>query len=213
MIRRRGLQQVIRNSILVATLIGHMLSLFGLPAFITRVGWHKDLRVPFPCMYRPCGCKNAEDCWHNCCCLSLAERIAWAKQYNPSLTQGLSPVLDSQSCGSNTLAEPCCEANSCAQDNEHRCPECCREDFRHDHVCNNEKTESFASKDCKWVHPQLRKRCQGKGDELTSPILSLPANGPAKLAALNLDEHPYVCSELLLKPQCDLCPAAPPPRV
>jgi hypothetical protein len=115
MIRRRGLQQVIRNSILLATLIGHMLSLFGLPAFITRVGWHKDLRVPFPCMYRPCGCKNAEDCWHNCCCLSLAERIAWAKQYNPPMIQGLSPTLDSQSCGSNTLAEPCCEANSCAQ--------------------------------------------------------------------------------------------------
>jgi len=213
MIRRGRLEQVIRNSILLATLIGHMVSSFGVPVFITRTGGHKDLRVPFPCMYRPCGCRNAQDCWHNCCCLSLAERIAWAKQYNPTLAQRLSPIPDNQSCGSNSSSAACCEANSCAQNNEHRCPECYPEDVRYVHVCINEKADPPTSKDRKWVHPLLRKRCQGEGDELPSPMPSLPANGPAKLVALNLDEQLHVCLGLLMEPQCHPSPAAPPPRV
>jgi hypothetical protein len=40
----------------------------------------KDLSTPFPCMDRPCGCKNAEQCWLHCCCHTLAERLAWARE-------------------------------------------------------------------------------------------------------------------------------------
>jgi hypothetical protein len=40
----------------------------------------KDHSTPFPCMDSPCGCKDAEQCWRHCCCHTLAERLAWARE-------------------------------------------------------------------------------------------------------------------------------------
>src|SRR5205814_409462 len=40
----------------------------------------KDKSQPFPCMNSPCGCRSAEECWRHCCCHSLAERMAWARE-------------------------------------------------------------------------------------------------------------------------------------
>lgn len=34
----------------------------------------------FPCASSGCGCGSAEQCWRGCCCHTLAERLAWAKQ-------------------------------------------------------------------------------------------------------------------------------------
>ncbi len=42
----------------------------------------KNTSQPFPCMDSPCGCRSAEQCWRHCCCHSLAERIAWARQHH-----------------------------------------------------------------------------------------------------------------------------------
>ncbi len=35
----------------------------------------------YPCANCACGCASAEQCWRSCCCHSLAERIAWARQH------------------------------------------------------------------------------------------------------------------------------------
>jgi hypothetical protein len=40
----------------------------------------KDHSTPFPCMDSPCGCKDAEQCWRHCCCHTLTERLAWARE-------------------------------------------------------------------------------------------------------------------------------------
>lgn len=34
----------------------------------------------FPCASSGCGCDSAEKCWQNCCCHTLAERLAWAEK-------------------------------------------------------------------------------------------------------------------------------------
>lgn len=34
----------------------------------------------YPCMNHPCGCASAEQCWRHCCCTSLEERLAWARE-------------------------------------------------------------------------------------------------------------------------------------
>ena len=34
----------------------------------------------FPCENCPCGCRTAEQCWQNCCCYSLEQRLAWAER-------------------------------------------------------------------------------------------------------------------------------------
>jgi hypothetical protein len=35
----------------------------------------------FPCANCPCGCATAEQCWRSCCCHTLAERMAWAREH------------------------------------------------------------------------------------------------------------------------------------
>lgn len=39
----------------------------------------KDSSQPFPCQHCSCGCKNAEQCWINCCCFTPSQKLAWAK--------------------------------------------------------------------------------------------------------------------------------------
>lgn len=34
----------------------------------------------YPCQHGRCGCATAEQCWRSCCCKSLEERLAWARE-------------------------------------------------------------------------------------------------------------------------------------
>jgi hypothetical protein len=36
----------------------------------------------YPCADCPCGCSSAEQCWRSCCCHTMAERFAWAREHN-----------------------------------------------------------------------------------------------------------------------------------
>src|SRR5262245_38087311 len=36
----------------------------------------------YPCMYHRCGCHSAEQCWRDCCCMSMAEKLVWARKNN-----------------------------------------------------------------------------------------------------------------------------------
>jgi hypothetical protein len=75
----------------------------------------KDRTVPFPCMDKSCGCRNAEHCFKSCCCSSKAERIAWAKEHHVSeeymaLAAGAEekPVA-TKSCCTNKPTSSCCQ--------------------------------------------------------------------------------------------------------
>ena len=61
------------------SLAAYMLLASGLPILIPGAS-EKDLSQPFPCMNCACGCRNAEQCWRNCCCHTLTERLAWARE-------------------------------------------------------------------------------------------------------------------------------------
>lgn len=60
----------------------YLLVISGVPISLPLVdGSSKDRSVPFPCMDCPCGCSNAEQCWSDCCCHSVEERLAWARNH------------------------------------------------------------------------------------------------------------------------------------
>jgi hypothetical protein len=42
----------------------------------------KDVSQPFPCQDNPCGCQSAEQCWTSCCCYTVEEHWAWARDHN-----------------------------------------------------------------------------------------------------------------------------------
>ena len=35
----------------------------------------------FPCANHGCGCASADHCWRSCCCHTLGEKLAWARQH------------------------------------------------------------------------------------------------------------------------------------
>jgi hypothetical protein len=76
---RNSIAQVVRP-IAAITLAAFLLASVGYPLWSGGEG--KDLSRPFPCMYRQCGCRNAEQCWRGCCCFSGKEKLAWAKANN-----------------------------------------------------------------------------------------------------------------------------------
>jgi hypothetical protein len=40
-----------------------------------------DVSQPFPCMSHRCGCGSAAACWRGCCCMTLAQKLAWARDH------------------------------------------------------------------------------------------------------------------------------------
>lgn len=41
----------------------------------------KDSSQAFPCQHSRCGCASAQQCWRSCCCHSLRDRLAWAREH------------------------------------------------------------------------------------------------------------------------------------
>ena len=71
---------VVRQQLLVAAMVAIALlaASLGVPVLIEP---ERDTSRPFPCMHHRCGCGSAEACWHGCCCMTLAQKLAWAKEH------------------------------------------------------------------------------------------------------------------------------------
>jgi hypothetical protein len=72
---RHGL---VRRCVIAASLLAYIVVAAGVPLpLLRRPAKSGEL---FPCATSGCGCGSAEQCWRGCCCHTLAERLAWAKQ-------------------------------------------------------------------------------------------------------------------------------------
>jgi hypothetical protein len=96
-------------------LFAYLIAALGIPLPIFP---HKKSGPPFPCQNRRCGCLTAEQCWRSCCCMTPAERWAWAREHNveppayaerpASRASCCSPAPDADSCGDGK----CCTTHS-----------------------------------------------------------------------------------------------------
>ena len=98
----------------------------------------KDRSRPFPCMDSPCGCATAEQCFRECCCHSVSERLDWARRHGLeaevlAVLEGgpaagaVEPAADAGGCcsshGKKSPAKPsCCASASPADDAPPRDP-------------------------------------------------------------------------------------------
>lgn len=78
----------------------------------------KDRSVAFPCMNSPCGCASADQCFRECCCTTVAERLAFARRHR--LAAGLIAALEARLLGAGELAKrkphgACCASDRAAQ--------------------------------------------------------------------------------------------------
>ena len=84
----------------------------------------KDRSRPFPCMDSPCGCATAEQCFRECCCHSVAERLDWARRHG--LEADLLAVLEGRQHA--RAAEPEAGAGGCCSSRGKKTPSkpsCC----------------------------------------------------------------------------------------
>lgn len=99
----------------------------------------KDRSRPFPCMDSPCGCATAEQCFRECCCHSVAERLDWAKRNG--LEAELLAVLQSRIAThrARAAAKPsggCCQTAAAKPQ-----PSCCAEASAGEPRCPPEPVE------------------------------------------------------------------------
>jgi hypothetical protein len=64
-----------RAGVSAAVLAGLVIGTIGFPA-----APNGTLGAAYPCQGNGCGCRSAADCWFGCCCLTPAQRLAWAER-------------------------------------------------------------------------------------------------------------------------------------
>lgn len=118
----------------------------------------KEISVPFPCQHCACGCKNAEQCWTNCCCYTPAQKAQWAKE-NKVTPPAYAVLKDDESLADSCETKEngtksCCSKNSAAPrksaqsnqiDKRPACPNCARADNAcEEESCDGEKQDPEA---------------------------------------------------------------------
>lgn len=150
--RRHAVGQSLRRIMAMMGVFLIALLITGVP--VTRPS-RKDLSSPFPCMNSHCGCMTAEQCWRDCCCHTLQEKLAWAHEHGvtpPDYVLDQKEMLDvdhsccashkreSDSSSVSVARKDCCSHSSCCEQEEN----------------DEEKTPSFS-----WLVTIHALKCKG----------------------------------------------------
>jgi hypothetical protein len=216
-LRRRFARRVCAVVALVAYLIAAVG--FPIPAAPARGDG-----IPFPCMNHACGCRSAEQCWRSCCCLTVEERWAWAREHNvepppyaerpapkpavadrPAAKGWNTPRLRDQAEGRTAAAHAC---RDCARKAEAKTGTvaarrpCCAKD---------PPARPESTKDLRWVGGSAALGCHGQSTLwITSGAVTAPPDSPAWEPFAPPAEWLSFCPESPLGPS--LVPPDPPPR-
>jgi hypothetical protein len=119
----------------------------------------KTVGQPFSCQHHACGCRDAEACWHDCCCFTAAEKVAWARRHGVAPPPFVLAAAERESS-----ASPCRHA-------------CCRTAAQPDAAQEIAQTPPPAGDGV--VLMILALRCRGVHVSITLLPPSLPAELPA----------------------------------
>jgi hypothetical protein len=109
----------------------------------------------FPCASSGCGCDSADSCWSGCCCHTLPQRLAWAKENNVrppefALVEARNAGFDtSRWDGSPKLVTASVAAKSCCSTKKTAAvdPSCCSQKGVAAHTCCSSKGDSESNDD------------------------------------------------------------------
>lgn len=151
---RTASRRLVAGLVLVAILAGTT----GVPL----PSWaSKDTSVPFPCMHRKCGCRNAAACWNSCCCHTNAQKLAWAKKHGVQAPDFVvaGAEQDAASAASQKLAS-CCSSKSKAVTKS-----CCSQPAdvaSKASCCATDKAEVTQSTQRDWLVLEDARKCHGQ---------------------------------------------------
>jgi len=168
----------------------------------------------FPCENHRCGCTSADHCWRSCCCMSTAEKLAWAKRNGVTPPEYLLAAAEEP--------ERNASGSCCAQDAQSSSS--CRKAVAARSCCSGHETETEectptvnaddeSSTTLTWVHGIQAQHCQGlatiwivSGAVLPPPI---PVAAPTDLTPPTWFRPAKLCQRQPLSSPPDV----PPPRV
>ncbi len=104
----------IRRGFALAAVLAYVAAAVGVPL---PVGGGKDRSVAFPCMDRPCGCRDARGCKEHCCCFTSEQKLAWADEHRVDPTPfvnfaALAPRRPAGTLKSSEHGAACCATSS-----------------------------------------------------------------------------------------------------
>ena len=181
--RRKRLHELQRRIVTAGCLVSIVLLMTGIPV---RPACRKDLSSPFPCMESHCGCMTAEQCWRNCCCHTLEEKLAWARHH------GVTPpgyVLEQIACYDSD-AEESGSPSCCCSENQAVSKECCQE--QHQAATTTDVPVTW-----KWINTLQAMKCHGQNGwsllanalVVVMPSISLTAVDAERSERLQVDEQ------------------------
>lgn len=173
-------------------LLAYFVAAFGFPV---PTAPSKDRRHPFPCQDHVCGCCNAEDCWHHCCCFSHAEHLAWAHAHQ---VEALAPTESASACP--PTAHGCCHHHAGAADRDPS------QSAQPDSHATRHGTPGF-----RWVARITAFRCHALSPFWVSASPALPSF-PEPMSPLVLPPSDSLVSEDVFPTALDQSPPVPPPR-
>lgn len=159
----------------------------------------------FPCEACHCGCATAEYCWSNCCCHTLAERLAWAEREGVEPPKFVKALLNEQK-----RLPACCSKRLAAQKNATKrgeisdCGGTC---------CSRKRVaaEPPDAADSNYILGWKALACQGIGVEFTAAVPAIP------VVACSMPDVPLCiewlsCVNTITLPGVCYAPIVPPPE-
>jgi hypothetical protein len=200
--------KVVRHPTKVRWLSGMLLVVYGLVCFGVPLPNWEPLAIdakPYPCQGHRCGCRNAEQCWKSCCCMTAQQKLAWAK------ARGISPpdhVVAAAQTTEKQVARSCCNRKTKLQ--VATCVATTTTSNRTTSVAKQQKSSPRLD----WVSYVEADNCRGGG---ASQWLCVPASLPIQVPSViwgELAQHDFgrvISQTLPLNPAYP--PPAPPPRI
>jgi hypothetical protein len=169
----------------------------------------KSASEAYPCVNHHCGCHSAEECWRHCCCMSLMDKLVWARENH--VTPPDYVLADAryhgiqwdQFCADDHDDElalcPCCP---CGEHND----SCCFDDLH-----NHDSTAKQASHDDGIILIEAIK-CRGTDQNWNGLSISL-APPAISQTAVTENTSDSICIISLRYASLSWRPPIPPPRV
>lgn len=200
----------------LCAVVVYLVALIGLPVPQSS---HAASDSAYPCQHGRCGCATADQCWRSCCCHTLEQRVAWAREHGVTppdfvlkqLAEKASIATESQHgscCEDSTARESCCAADAPKVAASSKGPEnaCCSDANTHS------PSEQPAAPATPWVTLIDAAKCQG----LQSLWIALGAviSPPAKVDFVcELAPAGFVSPALQMRYEVSFSPSPPVPRV
>lgn len=199
-----------RRTAACLVLVAYCVTSVGIPISSRSI---KKGDVPFPCQNHACGCQSALECWTHCCCFSVEERWAWAREngveppeYAVKPTPHNSPAPDSDAHREVAASSACSEGyskKSCCVTNE----TCCQHDIEDRAIASSHEHNTKPA----GVLGLSPDGCKGKSGMTAGTVLGISQLPSCQFQGLD----PAVDQILALGPRAFLQferPPIPPPR-